>query len=105
LPQGLSILDIIGFRYVTNIVWIKDSIGLGQYFRGQHEICLFGVRGSAMVPPPENRFPSVIQAPKRAHSEKPGQIFDIAETISPAPRIEIFARERRFGWDSWGNEV
>lgn len=45
LKDGLKVVDELGFRYITNIVWVKDRIGLGQYFRGQHELCLFGVKG------------------------------------------------------------
>ena len=45
LLEGIELLKWLGFRYITNLVWVKDSYGLGQYFRGQHELCLFGVRG------------------------------------------------------------
>jgi N6-adenosine-specific RNA methylase IME4 len=105
LPSGLMLMKRIGFRYVTNIAWIKPSIGLGQYFRGQHELALFGVTGRAMVPKPSDRFPSIIEAPKGRHSEKPERIYEIAETISPGPRFELFARALRPGWDAWGNEI
>jgi len=45
LKDGLRVIDELGFRYVTNLVWVKDRFGLGQYFRGQHELCLFAVKG------------------------------------------------------------
>ena len=38
------------------------------------------------------------------HSAKPEAFQDIVEQVSPAPRIELFARRQRMGWDSWGNE-
>lgn len=45
LPDALEVMKVWGFRYVTTITWVKDRIGLGQYFRGLTEHCLFGVRG------------------------------------------------------------
>ena len=45
LESGLFVMRSLGFRYVTNIVWVKDRIGLGQYARGKHELLLFGTRG------------------------------------------------------------
>ena len=50
LPQGLEVMKSLGFRYITNIAWVKNQIGLGQYFRGKHELCLFGTRGRGVVP-------------------------------------------------------
>jgi N6-adenosine-specific RNA methylase IME4 len=39
------------------------------------------------------------------HSAKPSEFFEMVEAVSPAPRLELFARPRREGWDAWGNEV
>lgn len=125
LSDGLALIRHLGFRYVTNLVWVKMrdnhpfdhmltgsmeheaglQIGLGQYFRGAHELLLFAVRGKAMVPKPCDRLPSVVFAERGKHSEKPRVIYDRIERISPAPRLEMFARSRREGWTSWGNEV
>src|SRR4029077_14966790 len=102
LSDGLKVIASLGFRYVTNLVWVKDRFGLGQYFRGQHELCLFGVLGSLMT---SNRITStVISARKRQHSEKPLAIYGLIESVSPSPRLEMFARDKREGWTSWGNE-
>jgi N6-adenosine-specific RNA methylase IME4 len=104
LEDGLWVMKTLGYRYITNAVWVKDRVGLGQYMRGQHELLLFGVRGKALVPKPENRPPTVIQAPRQQHSHKPDEFYQLVETISPGPYLEIFARRDRPGWDSWGNE-
>lgn len=45
LPDGLKVMEAWGFRYVTMITWLKDRAGLGQYFRGITESCLFGIKG------------------------------------------------------------
>ena len=104
LPDGLTVMSALGFRYVTNLVWCKDKIGLGQYLRGQHELCLFGVRGDAMVPEIRN-VPSVVHAPRGRHSAKPAEAYAAIERVSPGPRLEMFARAPRDGWTTWGNEV
>lgn len=104
LNDGLRVLDALGFRYVTNLAWCKPSFGLGFYLRGKHELCLFGARGQCM-PPSSRSLPSIIHAPKGEHSAKPDEAFDIIERVSPGPRLEMFARASRGGWDTWGNEI
>ncbi len=111
LADGLALMAAIGFRYVTNVVWVKPSYGLGQYFRGQHELCLFGVRGRGLDACVSGRagrrrdLPSVFRAPKGRHSQKPAEFFDLVEARSSGPYVELFAREPRLGWTTWGNEV
>lgn len=80
------------------------QIGLGQYLRGAHELCLLGVRGDAMVPAPADRLPSVVFAPRGLHSAKPPVAYAVIERVSPGPRAEMFARTPRPGWAVWGNE-
>jgi N6-adenosine-specific RNA methylase IME4 len=104
LEAGLWVIKYLGFRYVTNLAWVKDRIGLGQYLRGQHELCLFAVRGATSLPEVHD-VPSVVFCPKGEHSQKPQLAFDAIERVSPGPRLEVFARDRRPGWDAWGNNV
>ena len=105
LKDGLSVMSAWGFRYITNLVWVKKSFGLGQYFRGQHEILLFGVKGRLLSQAKPRNVPTVIQGDKRKHSKKPEITYEYIERTSPGPRIELFSREKRKGWDVWGNEV
>jgi len=111
LEDGLRVMRELGFRYVTNLVWVKDRYGLGQYFRGQHELCLFGVRGhlpyKRAVGPTRSRCveSTVIVAKRRRHSQKPDEIYRKIEATSYPPYLEVFARGRREGWDAWGLEV
>lgn len=81
------------------------QIGLGQYQRGSHELLLLGTRGGAMVPEPPNRLSSVIIAPRTKHSAKPQAAYDLIERVTAGPRLEMFAREPRTDWTTWGNEV
>jgi N6-adenosine-specific RNA methylase IME4 len=103
LDDGLFVMKALGFRYVTNLAWSKPSFGLGFYLRGQHELCLFGARGQSM-PPQFRDCGSVIQADKAAHSQKPAEFYELIERVSPGPRLEMFARVKRPGWDSFGND-
>ena len=103
LEEGLSTMKHWGFRYVTNLCWTKPTFGLGYYFRGQHEICLFGVRGK--LKPKVKNEGTLITAPKERHSKKPNAFYDKIERVAYPPYIELFARQRREGWDSWGNEI
>ncbi len=109
LPDGLQVMGEWGFRYITTITWVKDRFGLGQYFRGQTEHCLFGVKGAV-----EYRTDStgkraqgvtVIQAPRLEHSVKPEGVRIMIEKVSHPPRIELFARSHTPGWDAWGYEI
>ena len=104
LRDGLRVLNALGFRYVTNMVWVKNSIGLGQYLRGQHELCLFGVRGQTQLPKQRNT-PSVLHCAKGKHSEKPQESYNRILNVSTGPYLEVFTREQHSGFHAWGNEV
>lgn len=113
LKEGIWLLEQLGFRYVTNLVWCKTRIGLGQYFRGQHEICLFGVRGKTSYT--EGTWPTVLGGKplehpkdargKRIHSRKPSELHEMIEAAEPGGYLELFGREEREGWTVWGNEI
>ena len=108
LPAGLEVMKAWGFRYVTTITWVKDKFGLGQYFRGQTEHCLFGVRGKLpykIVDGKRQQGTTVIFAKRKEHSRKPEKMREMIEKVSYPPRVELFARERHDGWDVWGLEV
>ena len=107
LADAMEVMKAWGFRYVTNIAWAKikdgkEQFGLGQYFRGGHELCLFGVRGKLKAIKPSK---TLLVAPRTKHSRKPDEIFLRAEQVTPGPRLEMFCREPRPGWDSLGNAI
>ena len=94
-----------GFTYKTLLTWNKTGpTGLGRYFRGRTEHVLFCVAGKAPIEP-SAREQNIISATNHRHSEKPGAFYDLVERVSPAPRLELFARSQRLGWDTWGNEA
>jgi N6-adenosine-specific RNA methylase IME4 len=113
LVEGLAVMAAWGFSYKSMLVWHKirkdggsDGRGVGFYFRNVTENVLFGVRGkNARTLTPGRRQTNLIAARKREHSRKPEELYPIIEDCSPGPFLELFARETRPGWTSWGHEV
>lgn len=107
LPDALAVMDAWGFAYRTNACWVKDRFGMGYYVRGQHELLLIGRRGRLPVPEPSHRPASiVISAPRREHSRKPDEFYELIERMYPEhSKVELFARRPRGGWESWGNQL
>ena len=94
-----------GFTYVTLLTWRKGGApGMGFYFRGDTEHCLFGVKGRLPIPA-AIRESNHLTAPRTRHSEKPDRFYEMVERVSPGPYLEMFARRRRYGWDAWGDEA
>lgn len=111
LQEGLKVMEAWGFTYRSNVVWYKvrkdggpDGRGVGFYFRNVTELILFGIRGSMRTLAPGRRQVNILATRKREHSRKPDEIYDIIESCSPGPYLEVFARFPRRGWIQWGNE-
>jgi N6-adenosine-specific RNA methylase IME4 len=108
LPDALEVVEAWGFAYKTNVAWVKDkaTAGLGFYVRGRHELLLIATRGE-MLPRPDDRPESVLFADRREHSRKPDEAYALVEAMYPAagPRLELFARHRREGWEQRGAEL
>jgi|TARA_R100000687_G_C6453277_1_gene166356 N6-adenosine-specific RNA methylase IME4 len=113
LPDGLQVLSSWGFTYKSNIVWHKirkdggsDGRGVGFYFRNVTEILLFGVRGKgARTLQPGRTQVNLFSTRKREHSRKPDEQYDIIESCSPGPFLELFGRGKRTDWTVWGNQA
>lgn len=111
LAEGLEVMRRWGFTYKSNIVWHKirkdggpDGRGVGFYFRNVTEMVLFGVRGSMRTLAPGRRQVNFVATRKREHSRKPDEIYNLIESCSPGPYLELFARFARPNWAQWGNE-
>ncbi len=113
LADGLRVMEAWGFQYKTNLVWFKtrkdggpDGRGVGFYFRNVTELVLFGIRGNDnRTLPPGRTQVNLVAERKREHSRKPEQVYDVIESCSPGPRLEMFARSPRKGWTQWGDEL
>lgn len=113
LEDGMAVMRAWGFRYVTvGFLWVKTNpksggvyFGTGYYAKANTEPCLLGTRGGAWKPATDS-VSSVVMAPRRAHSQKPDDVRRrIVRMYPDVRRVELFARDRADGWDSWGNEV
>lgn len=106
LPQALEVMEAWGFTYKSLITWIKDRDGTGYWTRNRVELLLIGMRGDVPAPAQGDQPSQAIEAPRGRHSEKPAAFAEMIEKLYPnTPKIELFARERRDGWDVWGNEA
>lgn len=113
LPEGLKVLAAWGFDYKSNIVWHKvrkdggsDGRGVGFYFRNVTELLLFGTRGkNSRTLPPGRRQVNMVQTRKREHSRKPDEQYELIESCSWGPYLELFGRGVRDGWSVWGNQA
>jgi N6-adenosine-specific RNA methylase IME4 len=113
LPEAISVMQHWGFTYKSNIVWHKirkdggsDGRGVGFYFRNVTELILFGVKGkNARTLAPGRSQVNYISSRKREHSRKPDEQYPIIEACSRGPYLELFARGKRSGWVSWGEEA
>jgi N6-adenosine-specific RNA methylase IME4 len=106
LLDALAVIEAWGFRYVTNLVWVKDKLGMGHRVRARHELLLLAVRGSFPCPAPADMPGSVIEAPRTTHSAKPAEAAELIERQYPTlAKLELFARTAREGWSAWGNQA
>lgn len=120
LPEALDLIRAWGFEFKTvAYVWVKikggqdrlfyagDDIrkGLGYHTRSGAEQCWLATRGKGYDRLSKGEA-QVVFSPLREHSRKPDEIADsIIRLTGDTPRIELFARTRRPGWDSWGDQV
>ena len=113
LEDGLKVMAAWAFNYKTCITWFKtgSNIGLGQYFRGKTEQCLFGVKGMIpykVIDGKRQQGITAIHAPRQKHSQKPEEMRELINKVSDRPgfnKLEMFARTKVEGWSIWGNEL
>lgn len=118
LPEALEVIRAWGFEYKTvGFYWVKSrfdqpslfplpfrpTLGLGYWTRANPEMCLLATRGNPKRKAADVR--RLIVAPRREHSRKPDQVNGEIERLVPGPYLELFARRRATGWDTWGDEV
>ena len=106
LAEALEVMAAWGFEYKTHAIWDKGQIGMGYWFRGQHELLLVGTQGVFSPPLPEDRQGSVYCEDRGRHSPKPAYFYEWIERAFPSRAYcELFARQTRDGWTAWGNQV
>src|SRR6516225_1073812 len=100
------LIEAWGFEYKMMHIWAKPDCGTGFWGLENAELLLVGTRGNVPCPAPGTQLPYLIEAPRGEPSEKPALFAEMIERHWPnMPKLEMFARQPRDGWDSWGNEV
>ena len=105
LGDAIELIKHWGFEYKICAVWDKQLLGMGKTFRGQVELLLVGKKGNLPPPVAENRPRDLYSEARSEHSKKPEYYYTMIEKMYPElPKIELFARNQRDGWVSWGNQ-
>jgi len=112
LPEALHTIKAWGFDYKTcGFVWVKKNKnadswfwGMGTWTRANAEVCLIATKGK--IRPISHSVHSIIDSKIREHSRKPDEVKEkIIKLMGDLPRIELFARTKTEGWDTWGDEI
>lgn len=106
LIEALDVMKAWGFTYKTNAIWDKEIIGMGYWFRGQHELLLVGIKGNYSPPQQNHRESSVYKERRTEHSKKPIHYYELIEKSFPSGKyLEMFARNKfNDKWEVWGNQ-
>lgn len=106
LPAALFVMERWGFDYKSHIVWCKEKIGTGYWFRNRHELLLVGTKGEPVAPAMGQQWDSVARPrDPGTHSKKPDLFRKIIETYYPTtPKVELNAADTEDwpGWTRWG---
>lgn len=96
IAEALSVIEAWGFTYKSMFVWVKPSLGIGNYYRMAHELMLLGVRGTLAFRDKAQR--SWLELKRSGHSRKPEAVRQLVEKVSPAPYLEIYGRRPPEPW-------
>ena len=105
LPAAFSIISAWGFEYKSMFVWVKPTLGIGNYWRVSHEVMLFATKGN--TPFRDRGQRSWIELDRQGHSEKPEEIRALIEKVSPGPYLEMYGRvlPENPAWTVYGNQL
>jgi len=106
LKEAMQVMEAWGFEYKTHAIWDKEIIGMGYWFRGQHELLLVGTKGNPGATPQDFRVSSVFREKRSKHSAKPACVYEwIEKAFAHKSKLEMYCRSPRKNWAAWGNEV
>lgn len=97
------VLTAWGFTHRTMFTWDKVLEGVGTWGRGRTEHLVIASRGNVVHT--LNEISTLLEAKRREHSRKPDEMYELLAKHCPGPRIDMFAREQREGWATWGAET
>lgn len=103
MRHSFRLIDAWGFWEVAILTWYKDRMGIGCWLRSQSEFCIMCVRGKPIVN--LTKQTTVLEAPGREHSRKPNEFYRMVEDLCVGRKLDYFSREKREGWEVFGNEA
>jgi len=105
LPQSLEILKAWGFNYHAVLSWYKTNGRTLWGIKRNVEFVIVAYKGKFSLNTHGKSISAFFAEPTMTHSKKPQIFYDMLTRTAPAPRIDVFARIKRVGWDAYGNEV
>lgn len=103
MHEAHHILEAWAFEPKTILTWFKMRTGVGHWLRGDTEHCILAVRGSPKIT--HTSQSTALMAKATDHSRKPDDFLVLVESLCPGAKLEMFARKKREGWESWGNQI
>jgi N6-adenosine-specific RNA methylase IME4/ParB-like chromosome segregation protein Spo0J len=103
MRHAYTMIDAWGFKEQTVLTWIKPRIGKGWYLRNQSEHCVVAIRGRPVLTLEGQS--TVLHARTRERGRKPDEFYQLVESLCPGSKIDLYARQSRPGWSTWGAEA
>jgi len=105
LEESFDVMRAWGFAFKSCLVWVKPTIGMGNYWRVSHEFLLLGVPGRRTFV--DRTCPSWLMADRSIHSRKPRVIRELIERVSQPPYLEMYGREAfpNSQWTVHGDQI
>ena len=100
---AFDILKYWGFEYKVTLTWVKNKMGLGKWLRSKTEFCILGIKGKPYFNLTNQT--TVLSADVREHSRKPDEFYDMVKKLNTGRMLDYFSREKRDGFDSYGNDI
>ena len=103
MRASFDLIDSWGFTHKTILTWAKDKMGTGDWLRGKTEHCILAAKGKPTINLTNQT--TLLHGKMREHSRKPEEFFKLVEGLCPGSKLEMFARESRKDWVSYGDET
>ncbi|KKL71605.1 hypothetical protein LCGC14_2093280, partial [marine sediment metagenome] len=103
--RALQVVRAWGFEPATMLTWVKPQMGIGRWFRSASEYILFCTRDGLPLTVQDKAYRNWFEADRGKHSQKPDTFYELVQTVSPGPYLDLFGRSKRDGWEVWGDEA
>lgn len=98
-----ALLENWGFEIKSILTWDKEHFGTGRWLRSQTEHCILAIKGKPFFN--NTKWGTLIREKRTIHSKKPEIFYTMVDEICAGRKLDYFARNKRAGWDVYGDEV